>query len=231
MRAKMMRPILMLLIAGAMLAGCTSLEKDPPVATRNLVQAATKAVTHFTTDSHLKDIVARIPNARAVAVFPLLIKAGLVAGGEGGNGVIMARNADGTWTGPTFISLGAASFGLQAGIQATEVILIIRSEDALKAVLKNQGSVGADTGMTVAIYGAGVESSTTTNLGADIFAFANSRGGLYGGFSLEGAVFVRRRDLNEAYYGPGATPEAILAGQLTNPDADPLKQALAAAKP
>ncbi|MEQ9574482.1 MAG: YSC84-related protein, partial [Rhodospirillales bacterium] len=76
----------------------------------------------------------------------------------------------------------------------------------------------------------GIEGATTTNAGADIVAFANSKSGLYAGFSLEGAVFIRRRDLNEAFYGTGATPDSILAGRQSNPVADPLIQALAAHK-
>ena len=43
-------------------------------------------------------------------------------------------------------------------------------------------------------------------------------------------MFIRRRDLNEAFYGTGATPDSILAGRQSNPAADPLIQALAAKK-
>jgi lipid-binding SYLF domain-containing protein len=84
--------------------------------------------------------------------------------------------------------------------------------------------------LTIAVYGAGIEGAVTTNAGADIVAFANSKSGLYAGFSLEGAVFIRRRDLNEAYYGAGATPESILAGTQSNPASQPLIQALGAPK-
>ncbi|HAD86185.1 MAG TPA: hypothetical protein DCG48_02385 [Rhodospirillaceae bacterium] len=228
--ATRMKGFLVLVFAVTALAGCARLESEPPVAARHVVNAATATVERFTTVPQLAESAKHIPTARAVVVFPDLVKAGFIAGGEGGNGVLVARADDGSWSAPVFLSLGVASFGIQAGIQQTEVILTIRSEEALQAVLKNQGSIGADSGITVAVYGAGIEGATTTNIGADILAFANSKSGLYAGASFEGAVFIRRRDLNEAFYGAGATPDAILAGNFSNPAAQPLIQALAAAK-
>ena len=225
-----MRGLLALALTFMVLAGCTRLESEPPVAARHIIAAATATVERFTTVPQLAEAAKHIPTARAVVVFPDLVKAGFIAGGEGGNGVLLARAPDGSWSAPVFLSLGVASFGLQAGIQQTEVVLAIRSDGALKAVLENQGSIGADSGITMAVYGAGIEGAVTTNAGADIVAFANSKSGLYAGFSLEGAVFIRRRDLNEAFYGVGATPDSILAGRQLNPVADPLIQALAAHK-
>tara|TARA_B100000427_G_scaffold323289_1_gene326494 strand:- start:75 stop:764 length:690 start_codon:yes stop_codon:yes gene_type:complete len=224
------RAFLMVLLTGAVLGGCTRLESDPPVAARHVISSATATVERFTTVPQLADAAKHIPTAHAIVVFPDLVKAGFIAGGEGGNGVLLSKAAAGGWSQPVFLSLGAASVGFQAGIQQTEVILIIRSEGALQAVLKNQGTLGAETGLTVAVYGAGIEGAVTTNAGADIIAFANSKSGLFAGVSLEGAVFIRRRDLNEAFYGAGATPESILAGKQSNPAAAPLIDALAAAK-
>lgn len=214
------------LLAG--LAACARIESEPPAATVHVVQAATATVDRFTDIKELAHFRKTLPEARAVVVFPALYKAGFIAGGEGGNGVLLARRKDGTWGYPAFYTLGAASVGLQAGIQATEAILIIRSEGALQAILKNQGTLGAEAGITVAVLGAGVEASTTTNAGADVVAYANSKAGLFGGMSLEGALLVRRTDFNQAFYGPGATPKGIiLDDSFSNPVADPLRQALA----
>jgi lipid-binding SYLF domain-containing protein len=77
------------------------------------------------------------------------------------------------------------------------------------------------------MIGQGAEVSTTANVGVDVLAFSNAKIGLFGGASLEGAVLARRNDLNEAYYGTGATPTAIaLEGQYSNPQADALRAAL-----
>ena len=124
------------------------------------------------------------------------------------------------------MTLGAASFGLQFGVQETAVILILRNEGALESVLNHQGKLGADTGAAIGIWGLGMEASVTTNFDADILAFANTNVGAYLGLSLEGAVIARRRDLNEAFYGPGAIPDKILKGLYKNSNADQLRRIL-----
>jgi lipid-binding SYLF domain-containing protein len=166
--------------------------------------------------------------ARGIVVLPSVVKAGFVGAAEVGNGVLLARGADGTWSDPAFYTLGAASVGLQIGIQYTEMVFILKSDRAVRSVIEHQGKLGADLGLSVGLVGAGMEASTTTNLGVDIVALTNSIIGAYGGASFEGAVLARRMDLNTAYYGAGATPQAIVIERtLRNPGADPLKAALA----
>ena len=104
---------------------------------------------------------------------------------------------------------------------------MVRNDIALEAILEHQGKFGADAGITVGLFGVGMEAATTTNLNADVLAFAHSKVGLFGGVSLEGAVLARRNDLNEAFYGQGATPREIVQGhRFFNPQADPLREAL-----
>ncbi len=55
--------------------------------------------------------------AKGVIVVPALVKVGFIIGGQGGDGVLLRRNA-GVWSYPAFYSLGSPSLGLQAGIPA-----------------------------------------------------------------------------------------------------------------
>ena len=55
--------------------------------------------------------------------------------------------------------MGTGSFGLQIGAQDTEMILVIRNQGAVDAVLKDQAKFGADAGFTAGIYGVGAEAS------------------------------------------------------------------------
>src|SRR5947209_8073004 len=64
----------------------------------------------------------RIRQARAVMIVPKLLKGGFIVGGEGGEGVLLARERGG-WSDPAFYSIGAASLGLQAGVQQSVMIL------------------------------------------------------------------------------------------------------------
>lgn len=219
--------LIFFLALGPGLSACAEMRQDPGLVAKNIIIQAAETVERFKTVPELKQFAKHIPGARAIVVLPRVIKAGFIAGGEGGNGVLIARDAKGKWGYPAFYTMGAASFGFQAGFQDTEIILVIRSEQALRAILKDQGKLGADAGVTVGFAGAGIEASTTSNMGADVVAFANSRLGVFGGASLEGAVLARRRDLNEAFYGKGATPRGIvLARKFSNPKAEPLRAAL-----
>lgn len=195
---------------GASLSGCAAMEESPLLKAQHLVDASVATVERFQTIEGLQKFAQHLPTAKAVAVFPSLVKAGFFIGGEGGNGVLLARRPDGSWSEPAFYTMGAGSFGLQFGAQDTEVILIIRSQGALNAIMKDQAKLGADFGVTAGIYGVGAEASTTSNVGADVLAFANSKLGGFLGASVEGAVMARRQDLNEAVYGQGMTPPKII---------------------
>ncbi len=209
------------------LSSCTSYE-DPAVVAQGIVDDAAATVERFKTYKDLAKFQEFIAKAHSVVVLPTVVKVGFIGGAEGGNGVLLTRGADGAWGHPAFYVLGAASVGFQIGIQDTEVILVIRSEKALNAILEHQGKLGADFGITVGLMGVGMEASTTANVGADVVAFAHSVIGLYGGLSLEGAVLARRNDFNTAYYGAGATPRGIIIdGEFKNPGADRLRAALA----
>jgi len=210
-----------------LLTACARIEADPPVQAVHVVQQAKTTIDRFTGIKALEEFAVYLDDARALVILPTVYKAGFIGAGEGGNGVLIARDGSGTWGYPAFYTLAAGSVGIQAGVQSTEVVLVIRNQAALEAIIKNQAKFGADAGITVAVVGVGVEGSTTTAAGADILAFANAKGGLFGGVSLEGAALIRRTDLNEAYYAQGATPEGIvLQGSFQNPNANGLRQAL-----
>ena len=209
------------------LSACQELRETPAEGSVRLVDWSANTIENFARLPELKEFAKTLPDARAVMVLPALVKAGFFLGAEGGSGVLIARRADGSWGYPAFYTLGAASIGIQFGIQDTETVLVIRNDGALRSIIKNQGKFGADLGVTAGFYGAGLEASTTTNLRLDILAFTNSKVGVFGGASLEGAVLARRRDMNEAFYAKGATPEKIvLEGLYKNPQADRLRSVL-----
>lgn len=168
-----------------------------------------------------------LEKARAVMIFPRLIKASLVFGGEGGNGVLIARSADGSWSDPAFYSLGAPSVGLQIGYQETTVILFILDDVAFRTMLGSNIVLGANT--TVAVGNIG-DAGTTEGEVIDkpIYQLAEA-GGVFAGVSLDGYVTAPRSRHNFAYYGPSGTPAAILLDRsVSNPGAGVLHDALAA---
>ena len=171
---------------------------------------------------------ALLPDAVGMVILPGMIKGGFVVAAEGGNGVLLAKDASGRWGYPAFYFLAAGSVGMQAGGQATDVVLLVFNPGAVQSIIDHQGKLGADLGLVVGTVGAGVEASTTTNIGADIMAFSQGVG-IFAGGSLEAAALVKRNDLNEAFYSQALSPaDIVLGGRAANPAADALRSSLAA---
>ncbi len=221
-----------------LLAGCTTLtdlkntvsETISPSrtvsATDSLVIGSLTTLNIIKSREDMKSFQPILRDAAGVAIFPAVYKAGFFVGAEGGSGIVMARDTEGNWGYPAFYTLAGGSWGIQFGGQRAGVVLVMRSREAVKAVLKHQGKAGADLGIAIGPMGAGYEGSTTTNLSADIVAFSDAKG-LFGGVSLEGTAIVRRNDLNREYYGAEVTPTSILIEHAhQNAQADPLRSSL-----
>jgi lipid-binding SYLF domain-containing protein len=219
--------LVLLALFGFSIAACASSSPPKAVIAEQLLGTSVHAVNRFRAHPDLKNFTHELENAAAVIIMPSVIKAGFFAGGEVGNGVLLKQNENRNWSPPAYFTLAAASFGLQFGIQDTVIILIIRNVGALNSILDHQGKLGADAGATIGTEGLGLEASTTGNLSADVVAFANPNVGSFLGVSIEGAVLAIRHDLNEALYGEGAKPKAILDGHYTNPLSDNLRSVLA----
>jgi len=218
--------VLVLMVA---VSGCASL--TPPSDEQRAVNMLSAARTVFnelktSPDKPMDEFRALWPRAQGVAIFPGLLKAGFILAAEGGNGVLVAKDKTGQWGQPAFYFLAAGSVGPQLGAQATDVVLLIFSQDAVASILEHQGKLGADLGLIIGTIGAGVEVSTTTNIGADVMAFSQGIGAFAGG-SLEAAALIKRTDLNEAFYGRKVLPsDIVLRGVVKNPAADGLRAAL-----
>jgi len=141
-----------------------------------------------------------LADAQGVAVIPNVIKAGFVVGGRGGYGVVLAREPDGAWGRPTFVSLGGASVGLQAGVQSTDVVLVFKTRSGLDRVLRGKGklTLGADVAVAAGPVGRQAEAATDGRLRAEIYSYSRSRG-LFAGVALEGAAITADADANQAF--------------------------------
>lgn len=204
------------------LIGCSS----GPGGEQTLVDRATLTVQELVNQTVSDGPAYMLRRAKAAFICPRVFKAGFFFGGEGGNCVLLARAGNGTWSYPAFYTIGSGSFGLQIGIQDSQVLLLVMTDKGLTALIDSQIKLGADAGLAIAIYGGGVQGSTTTAVGADIVAFAAARG-LYGGISLEGSVMSTDTKANQGYYGqPYAARQIVISMQGANPGADPLRSVL-----
>jgi SH3 domain-containing YSC84-like protein 1 len=150
--------------------------------------------------------------ARAVLIVPRLYKGGFIVGGEGGNGVLLVRGSGNTWSDPAFYGIGAASFGLQAGLEQSETVLLVMTQKGLDALLRDQFKIGAQAGIAVANLGSGVEGAIGGASPPDIVVWSSSSG-VYAGISLDGSVIRAQQDDDRVYYGRPVTTRDILFGR------------------
>lgn len=218
-----------LLLAG--LAAPALLSTRPAFADddQNLIDRARITVDGFAADPNYTDMRRQLSRARGAFIVPQLLKASFIIGGEGGSGLLMARDVAGNWSEPAIYTMGAGSIGLQIGGEVSEVILLLMSESAVDAILRNEFKLGADATVAAGPVGIGIEAATTSNLGADILSYSRAKG-LAAGVSVEGSVITARHSRNEAYYRRSAHPRDILyKNAVSNPGTRSLREALAAA--
>ena len=72
-----------------------------------------------------------LSHARGLAILSVF-KAGFIFSGKGGQGVVVARTPHG-WSGPSFIATGGAGWGLQAGAQVTDFVIVLNNSAAVQA--------------------------------------------------------------------------------------------------
>ncbi|MGQ0741340.1 MAG: lipid-binding SYLF domain-containing protein [Alphaproteobacteria bacterium] len=211
-------------LAAGLFAGPAAQAADPQA----LLDDATQTVRNMNTDRAFEPARDSFRNAKAVLIIPNLVKGGFIWGAEGGNGVMIQREAKAPrgWGSPAFYGLGSASFGLQAGLEKAEVVLLIMSDRALKGLKQGEVKLGAGAGLTVVTVGAGAEAATPANLAGDIIAWTSAKG-LYGGLTLSGSVLKPMSDWNNQYYGGTPTLNDILHGKVKNKAASGFKRAVA----
>ncbi len=159
-----------------------------------------------------------LDNAYAIAVIPGVVKAGFVVGGRFGRGLISVRNADGTWSNPSYVTIAGGSFGFQAGLQSTDVVLVFSSPRGVDSIVHGKFTLGADASVAAGPVGRTASASTDAQLKAEIYSYSRARG-LFAGVALDGAVLAIDDRSNAAIYGRDTTPRAIFEGRVNPPPA------------
>ena len=197
-----------------------------PIEQQGLVDKARVTFESLMTDKNQSWLNENLNQAKGLIIIPSLLKAGFVIGGSGGSGVLVVKD-DKTkqWSQPAFYTLGSATFGLQIGAEAAEVIMMVRTQKAVDALFTSSFKLGGDTSIAVGPVGAGVKS----NIVADILSFSRTKGA-YAGVSLEGAVIKTKDKWNEAYYGKAVSPvDIIVKRSVSNPGSKALRTKVAEA--
>jgi len=158
-----------------------------------------------------------LEHARCVAVVPHMVKGGLVFGGKGGKGVATCRTANG-WSAPAFITISGGNWGLQIGVQAVDLVMIIQNEKGMQKLLESNFHVGADASAAAGPVGRHAEAGTDWKMDTEILTYSRAKG-VFAGLTLEGASIRQDDDSRHAIYGRKITTRALLLGQVPVPAA------------
>ncbi|RQR42121.1 MULTISPECIES: YSC84-related protein [unclassified Burkholderia] len=172
------------------LAGCTTTPDKPESASasaskRESIDASVNATLSrlYSTVPGSRELVAK---SRGVLVFPNVLQAGLIVGGQSGNG---ALRVGGSTVG--YYNTSSLSVGLQAGAQSKAIVFLFMTQDALDSFRKSEGwSAGADASVAVVKVGAnGVVDSNTATAPVEVLVLTNA--GLMGDLSVNGTKVTR----------------------------------------
>jgi lipid-binding SYLF domain-containing protein len=166
-------------ISGALL---TFAEAEPAAAASasQLIRASETALATLYANQPKAKLLAQ--RAAGILVFPNIVKAGFMFGGQSGNGVLFKGGV------PTnYYNISAASFGLQAGVQSFSYALFFMTDSALSYLSKSHGwAIGSGPSVVVLDKGAAA-SMTSTTLSQDVYAIPFGQTGLMAGLGLEGS--------------------------------------------
>ncbi|HLY41698.1 MAG TPA: lipid-binding SYLF domain-containing protein [Terracidiphilus sp.] len=163
-------------------------------------------------DKAIPDKIAR--KAVCVGVVPSVVKGAFVVGAEYGQGVVTCRTSSGAWSAPVFIRLAGGSFGLQAGGQGTDLVLVAVNRRGMQALLKDKVKIGADASAAAGPVGRTAQAATDVSMRAELLTWSRSRG-IFAGIDLNGASISQNKRDTDDIYGGGHSFEQILHGGVS----------------
>lgn len=158
-----------------------------------------------------------LAGASCVVVVPGFKKGAFLVGGQYGQGVATCRTAQG-WSAPVFVRLEGASFGFQAGGQATDLVLVAMNQNGLESMLRSKFKLGADAAASAGPVGRNAQASTDATLHAEFLTYSRSRG-LFAGLDLTGDVLSQNGDDMRSFYGTDIPFGDVLHGRTPTPPA------------
>jgi lipid-binding SYLF domain-containing protein len=157
-----------------------------------------------------------LDRAYGVVVVPSVVKVALTIGGRGGKGVMAVRNPDGSWSLPTFVTLGGVNVGFQVGVQSTDVVLVLMSRQSVEGIAGGKVTLGADASVAAGPIGRASAAATDATFSAQVLSYSRNAG-LFAGVALDGTVIAIDRRANESAYGiSGVLASQILQGEVGN---------------
>lgn len=160
-------------------------------------------------------------SATCIGVFPHVLKAAFIGGGDYGQGVVTCRTGHG-WSAPVFIRIAGGSFGFQIGVQSTDLVLVAVNQKGFQDLLQSKVKLGGSASAAAGPVGRDAGASTNWKMDSELLTYSRAKG-LFAGIDLNGAVVDQNVDDTRTFYdGADYSFEKILHGGVpVPPDAVP----------
>ena len=186
------------------------------------VTMAEKTFQNFVADPGQDFFRRELGKAQGVLIIPASARVGFIFGGQGGRGVLVARDQAGKWIGPAFYTLSYASVGLQIGVQVSELIVLVMTQSAIDSLLSSAVRGGVDAALAAGPVGTG----TQTSFQGDFISVYRSKV-LYAGLNLDGTVLSANDAWNTGFYGkPTTAIDILVRHEASSPKAEGLLNAV-----
>jgi lipid-binding SYLF domain-containing protein len=151
-----------------------------------------------------------LAEAQAIAIVPSMVRGAFVFGVQHGRGVLVLRDANGAWQPPRFIQITGGSIGYQIGVQATDLVLVFRTQQSVANLLRGTMKVGVDASAAAGPVGRQTSAATDIQLQAEILSYSRARGAFVG-VSIDGSVISLDPNAEAIYYmTPGTVPASTV---------------------
>lgn len=168
------------------------------------------AIKNMIRDSQIKIPEKIRANAQAIAIFPGTVEISMILGGKTGEGVMVVRKSDGSWSAPFFVKLGGAGFGFQLGYEKKDILMLFKSsKDLVKKLSNNKMTLGVDASVAAGPAGESVGKGSEVDFSAEVYTYTKTQG-VFAGVSFDGSVMNHDYDRNIELYGNNIMPEQIV---------------------
>jgi lipid-binding SYLF domain-containing protein len=165
-------------------------------------------------DKGIPDQIAR--KARCVVVVPGFKKGAFLGGVQYGQGMATCFVANKGWSAPAFIQMAGVSFGLQAGGQSTDLVLVGVTKKSGDDLLKAKVKLGGDVSAAAGPVGRDSQADTTELASAEFLTYSRNKG-LFAGIDLTGDEVNQNTKDTQAFYGKDIPYQTILNGATPTP--------------
>lgn len=205
-----MRSLLFLVVASSVVWLSANGTLQAQTSEEETVRAAGQALSEIMAIPAKGIPASMLKDAYGVAIVPGMVKGGFIIGVRHGNGVVVTKDRNGRWQLPFFITITGGSIGWQAGLQATDVILVFKSQKSVDGLMRGRFTIGADAAVAAGPVGRQATAATDAQLKAEILSYSRSRG-LFAGVSIDGAAMQMDHRATNAYYAalPGQPQRQI----------------------